>query len=122
MLIPRRSGGTAFPADEHRRSPTHISPASGVRKPAMRGKVVGLPQPDGPRRERSSPWRISSVRSRTAATSSPYRLVSACRRTPAMPASGLEEAATEEPLRHGDESEREPEQEDPERGHRFPEP
>src|SRR5262245_2293635 len=122
MLMPRRSGGVAWPGAERRRPPSQISPASGARKPAISRRVVVLPHPDGPRSARSSPWRISSVRSRTAATFSPYRLVSAASRTTAISgASDLEEPPAEEPLRDGDQGEGEPQQQDPEGGHRLPE-
>ena len=65
----RRSGGTTVRADDRHRSPTQISPASGVRKPATSRSVVVLPQPDGPSSATSSPGWTSSDSSVTAATS-----------------------------------------------------
>src|SRR6266849_2394205 len=50
------------------RSPTQISPASGVSRPAAMRSVVVLPQPDGPTRQSSVPSGTSSERSRTAGT------------------------------------------------------
>jgi len=69
MAILRRSGGTTLVGDERQRSPTHISPISGWRKPATSRSVVVLPQPEGPRSETSSPGLTSSERLSTAATS-----------------------------------------------------
>src|SRR5713226_4676127 len=78
MAIRRRSGGTTVVFDERHRSPTQISPPSGVRKPATRRSVVVFPQPEGPSSATSSRGLTSSERSSTAATpaSPPYRLLS----------------------------------------------
>src|SRR5262249_617756 len=84
MLMPRRSGGTAAPGPDRRWGPTQISPASGSRNPATRRSVVVLPHPDGPRSDTTSPWRTSRVRSRTAATSAPNRLLRPFRTTSAI--------------------------------------
>src|SRR5262249_14971235 len=56
------------------RSPTTISPAVGSTKPAMRRKVVVLPQPEGPSRQTSSPCSMRSDTSSTTGDLS-YRLV-----------------------------------------------
>src|SRR5438093_3354280 len=75
MAMRRRSGGTTLAGDDRHRSPTQISPASGLRNPATSRSVVVLPQPDGPRSATSSPGFTWRSRPRTAATS-PKRLVS----------------------------------------------
>src|SRR5258705_6506049 len=79
----RRSGGTTTAAEESTRSPTRISPPSGVRKPATRRRVVVLPQPEGPSRATSSPGCTVRSRPATAATS-PKRLVRPVMTTPGM--------------------------------------
>src|SRR5437773_11735817 len=84
----RRSGGTTAVADDRQRSPTQISPASGVRNPATRRSVVVLPQPDGPSSATSSRGFTSSRRLSTAATP-PYRLVSPRSVTPGMARSSV---------------------------------
>src|SRR5256714_15507523 len=85
MAMRRRSGGTTLAGDDRQRSPTQISPASGVRKPATRRSVVVLPQPEGPSSASSSPGFTSSDRPSTAPTS-PYRFVRAFRTTPGIAA------------------------------------
>src|SRR5262245_21132369 len=119
MLMPRRSGGTVSRGEERRRSPSQISPASGASKPAISRRVVVFPQPEGPRRDRSSPCWISSVSSRTAAKSTPNRLVRPASRTAAIPRSDLQEAPAQEPLRHRHQNEGEPEQQGLQRGHGY---
>src|SRR5438445_3526638 len=84
----RRSGGTTDVADDRQRSPTKISPPSGVRKPATRRSVVVLPQPDGPSSATSSRGLTSSVRLSTAATP-PYRLLSPRSVTPGIAPSSV---------------------------------
>src|SRR5689334_5628655 len=51
-----------------------IEPSVGSSKPPIMRRTVVLPQPDGPRREKNSPRRMSSETPSTAATS-PKRLV-----------------------------------------------
>src|ERR1700730_9458477 len=70
----RASGGRERAADDTTRSPTRISPAVGSTKPAIRRKVVVLPQPDGPSRQTNRPWSIRNETSSTTANAS-YRLV-----------------------------------------------
>src|ERR1700719_3737991 len=70
----RASGGRERLADDTTRSPTRISPAVGSTKPAIRRKVVVLPQPDGPSRQTNRPWSIRNDTSSTTANAS-YRLV-----------------------------------------------
>src|ERR1700722_134740 len=52
-----------------------IEPPSASSKPAMIFRVVVLPHPDGPSKDRNSPWPALSDRSSTALTA-PYILVS----------------------------------------------
>src|SRR5512145_3245837 len=54
--------------------PIATSPASGCSKPAIRRRLVVLPQPDGPRNEWNEPRGISNEMSSTA-TTAPKRLV-----------------------------------------------
>src|SRR5580704_10762714 len=70
----RRSGGTVCDGEEISLSPTRISPALGSTKPAIRRKVVVLPQPDGPSRQTRLPCAMVSEMSSTTAAA-PYRLV-----------------------------------------------
>src|ERR1700720_3277990 len=70
----RASGGRERVADDTTLSPTRISPAVGSTKPAIRGKVVVLPQQDGPSRQTNRPWSIRNDTSSTTANAS-YRLV-----------------------------------------------
>src|ERR1051325_3543361 len=72
--ILRRSGGSVFCGDDTTRSPTRISPSVGSTKPATKGKVVVLPQPEGPSRHTSVPCSISSETLSTTAAA-PYFLV-----------------------------------------------
>src|SRR5262245_3694181 len=83
MAIRRRSGGMTAAGEERHRSPTQISPASGLRKPATSLNVVVFPQPDGPRRATSSPGSTRRSSPATAPTS-PYRLWRPVRVTPGM--------------------------------------
>ena len=53
-----------------------IRPESGASKPAIRRRVVVLPQPLGPSREMISAWPTSKPTSSTA-TTSPKRLLTA---------------------------------------------
>lgn len=62
----RCSGGINTFAPATQRSPTLISPASGVSRPAIRRSNVVLPQPDGPNRPRISPSWTQRLRSRIA--------------------------------------------------------
>src|SRR5256885_9137058 len=104
----RRSGGTTAVADDRQRSPTQISPASGVRNPATRRSVVVLPQPDGPSSATSSRGFTSSRRLSTAATP-PYRLVSPRSVTPGMARSsvlGAQEVPPERGLHQQHDAER----------------
>src|SRR5712692_9108337 len=91
MALLRRSGGTTAVGDERQRSPTQISPASGVRKPATRRSVVVFPQPDGPSSATSSRGLTSSERLSTAATPPPppYRLLSPRSVTPGIAGSSV---------------------------------
>src|SRR5712691_1476490 len=77
MAIRRRSGGTTVVGEDRHRSPTQISPPSGVRKPATSRSVVVFPQPEGPSSATSSRGLTSSERALTAATpaSPPYRVL-----------------------------------------------
>src|SRR5882672_725358 len=70
----RRSGGTVRDGEDRTSLPTRISPAVGSTKPAIRRKVVVLPQPDGPSRQTSRPCPIRNDTSSTTANV-PYRLV-----------------------------------------------
>src|SRR5947208_16451690 len=108
IAMRRRSGGTTAVADDRQRSPTQISPASGVRKPATRRSVVVLPQPDGPSSATSSRGFTSSRRLSTAATP-PYRLVSPRSVTPGMARSsvlGAQEVPPERGLHQQHDAER----------------
>src|SRR5690348_4484968 len=74
MPRPRLAGFTAS-----RSAPSRvIVPAVGSTKPAIICRVVVLPQPDGPRSERNSPFSMLSERLSTTATA-PYRFVSPSR-------------------------------------------
>src|SRR5919198_3141205 len=73
MLIRRRSGGTTDCTVDSTRSPTRISPPSGLSRPAISRRVVVLPQPDGPSSDTNSP--LSTARlSPLTAPKSPNRL------------------------------------------------
>src|SRR5215217_2818418 len=92
------------------RSPSKISPAVMSIRPAMRFRVVVLPQPDGPTRATNSPSSTSSE-TRSTATTSPYVLVTSRSVTPAIavtPSSlmldrTLGKGAHEVPLQHKEE-------------------
>src|SRR5436305_12280171 len=71
MAMLRRSGDRSF----IRRPATTISPEVARSNPAIIRSVVVLPQPDGPRRQTTSPAATSRSTSR-AATNEPKRLVS----------------------------------------------
>src|SRR6266849_10101788 len=73
--MPRCSGGKVLAGDEISLSPTRISPLSGVMKPAIKRKVVVLPQPDGPSRHIRRPWSIAKFTLSTT-VNGPYFLVS----------------------------------------------
>src|SRR5574342_150349 len=83
MAMRRRSGGTTVFLEERQRSPTQISPPSGVRKPATRRSVVVFPHPDGPRSDTSSPG-FTSRSSPSSAATSPYFLVRPLMLTPGI--------------------------------------
>ena len=65
MLTGRLSGGSSVTS----RSRSRIRPAVGRSKPPIILRVVVLPQPDGPRSEKNSAVRMSSVTPSTARTS-----------------------------------------------------
>src|SRR5574341_2695562 len=114
MAIRRRSGGTTPLGEERHRSPTQISPVSGRRNPATRRSVVVLPQPEGPRRESSSPGSTRRASPSTAAPS-PYRFVSPLIVTPGIAEASLfrpDEVAPEQRLHHDDGGEGHGEHED----------
>src|SRR5712691_7943696 len=73
--MPRCSGGKVFAGDEISLSPTRTSPLSGVMKPAIKRKVVVLPQPDGPNRHTRRPWSIAKFTLSTT-VNAPYFFVS----------------------------------------------
>src|SRR5260370_42047967 len=76
MLTARRWGGTdarSWPSSSTR-------PASGISKPASKRSSVVLPQPEGPRSAKNSPWKISSDSAATALTPE-KRLLTASNRT-----------------------------------------
>src|SRR5687767_15823102 len=64
MLTGRRYAGT--PTIE--RPPIETSPSSGCSKPAIRRRLVVLPQPEGPRKEWNEPRGISNEMESTATT------------------------------------------------------
>src|SRR6185312_6720664 len=68
MPILRFCDGTKTPLRDETSSlsPRRISPSSGCSRPAMRRKVVDLPHPEGPSREKISPRLISSEMPSTA--------------------------------------------------------
>src|SRR5580692_12141825 len=70
VLTLRRCGGTSDTSTPSSR----ILPDVGCSKPAIRRKVVVLPQPDGPSREKNSP--LATVRSMLSTAISPNLLVS----------------------------------------------
>ena len=65
----RLCGGT----DETSVPSSRIAPAVGISKPAIIFRIVVLPQPDGPSREKNSPRAMLKQASSTA-TKSPNRL------------------------------------------------
>src|SRR6188474_736868 len=65
MAMSRFCGGSAVTSV----SPNQIRPAVGFSRPAIIRRVVGLPQPEGPTKVKSSRSPISRERSRTACTS-----------------------------------------------------
>jgi hypothetical protein len=68
----------------------------GVSNPAIMRRVVVLPQPEGPRREKNSPRAIEKVTSSTAATS-PKRLVTRSISMTGASAAGFVPAAVASP-------------------------
>src|SRR5215207_4623116 len=75
MLTGRRYGGTP----DRSAPPRTTRPALGISKPAKSRINVVLPQPDGPRRQKNSRSKMSSVTSSTAAVA-PKRLVTLSKR------------------------------------------
>ena len=71
MLTGRRFGGTPATSAPSMR----ISPEVGVSNPASIRRRVVLPQPEGPRRAKSSPSGISRSTESTAGSPAPKRLV-----------------------------------------------
>src|SRR5579864_8826577 len=74
------------------RPPIRTRPELAHSRPATRRSSVVLPQPLGPTSEKSSPAGTARVTPSTAVTS-PKRLVTACRSTPARPPSAGEPSA-----------------------------
>src|SRR5579864_1510734 len=72
----RRSRGvrsfTTFP-------PIRISPAVGVSRPAIMRRRVVFPEPEGPRKTRNSPSRVSRLTSLTAPSSPSLNILVRCR-------------------------------------------
>src|SRR5688500_16632356 len=65
MPMERRSGGRVVKSCP----PMRIRPSVGCTNPAIMRRVVVLPQPEGPRREKNSPSSMRRLRRLTASTS-----------------------------------------------------